>query len=72
MSKKQQLMEHSFPPALIVAMRETFQKACEVPQGADAGPILTEGLARRNLELARTRDTSPKRLCTGALRKLSQ
>jgi len=72
MSKKQQpLVEYSFSPALIVAMREAFQKACEAPQVSDAGPDVTEGVARRILELARAGETSPDRLCTGALRKLS-
>ena len=72
MSKKQQsLLEYSFRPALIVAMREAFQKACEAPQVADAGSDVTEGVARRILELAKAGETSPDRLCTGALRKLS-
>ena len=71
MSKKQQsLLEYSFRPALIVAMREAFQKACEAPQVTGAGPDVTEGVARRILELAKAGETSPDSLCTGALRKL--
>jgi hypothetical protein len=46
MSKKQRLAEYSFRPALVVAMREAFQKACKAPQVAD----VTEGVARRILE----------------------
>jgi len=71
MSKKQRLVEYSFRPALIVAMREAFQKACEAPQVADGAPGVTEGVARRILELAKAGETSPDRLCSGALRKLS-
>jgi hypothetical protein len=64
MSKKQRLAEYSFRPALVVAMREAFQMA-------DGSPEVTEGVARRILELAKAGETSPDRLCTGALRKLS-
>jgi hypothetical protein len=64
MSKKQRLAEYSFRPALVVAMREAFQMA-------DGAPEVTEGVARRILELAKAGETSPDRLCTGALRKLS-
>jgi type III secretion system FlhB-like substrate exporter len=72
MSKKQRLAEYSFRPALVVAMREAFQKACKAPQVvADGAPEVTEGVARRILELAKAGETSPDRLCTGALRKLS-
>jgi hypothetical protein len=38
MSKKQTLAEYSFRPALVVAMREAFQKACKAPQVADGAP----------------------------------
>ena len=69
MSKKQRLAEYSFRPALVVAMRE--QKACKAPQVADGAPDVTEGVARRILELAKAGETSPDRLCSGALRKLS-
>jgi hypothetical protein len=71
MSKKQRLAEYSFRPALVVAMREAFQKACKAPQVADGAPEVTEAVARRILELAKAGETSPDRLCTGALRKLS-
>jgi|HubBroStandDraft_4_1064222.scaffolds.fasta_scaffold119826_3 hypothetical protein len=72
MSKKQRLAEYSFRPALVVAMREAFQKACKAPQVANGAPeVMTEGVARRILELAKAGETSPDRLCTGALRKLS-
>jgi hypothetical protein len=71
MSKKQRLAEYSFRPALVVAMSEAFQKACKAPQVADGAPEVTEGVARRILELAKAGETSPDRLCTGALRKLS-
>ena len=71
MSQKQRLVEYSFRPTLIVAMREAFQKACEAPQVADGAPGVTEGVARRILELAKAGETSPDRLYIGALRKLS-
>jgi hypothetical protein len=51
MSKKQRLAEYSFRPALVVTMRETFQKACKAPQVADA---------RRILELAKGRRDEPR------------
>jgi hypothetical protein len=71
MSKKQRLVDYSFQPALVVAMREAFQKACEAPQVAAGAHDVTEGVARSILELAKAGETSPDRLCTGALRKLS-
>ena len=60
-----------FSASAVVAMREAFQKACKAPQVADGAPEVTEGVARRILELAKAGETSPDRLCTGALRKLS-
>jgi hypothetical protein len=71
MYKKERLVEYSFRPAQIVAMRDAFQKACKAPQVADGAPDVTEGVARRILELAKAGETNPDRLCTGALRKLS-
>jgi hypothetical protein len=38
---------------------------------ADGAPGVTEGVAQRILELAKAGETSPDRLCSGALRKLS-
>jgi hypothetical protein len=61
MSKKQRLVEYSFRPALIVAMREAFQKACEAPQVADGAPGVTEG-ARGEFWNSRR----PERLCAPA------
>jgi hypothetical protein len=69
MSKKQRLVDYSFRPALVVAMREAFQKACKAPEVADGD--VTERVARSILELAKAGETSPDRLCIGALRKLS-
>jgi hypothetical protein len=69
MSKKQRLVEYSFRPAQILAMRDAFQKACKAPQVADGAPNVTEGVARRILELAKAGETSPDRLYAGALRK---
>jgi hypothetical protein len=71
MSKKQRLVDYSFRPAQIAAMRDAFQKACKAPHVADGTPDVTEGVARVILELAKAGETSPDRLCTGALRKLS-
>jgi hypothetical protein len=50
-------------------MREAFQKACKAPEVADGD--VTERVARSILELAKAGETSPDRLCIGALRKLS-
>jgi hypothetical protein len=70
LSKIQPLVEYSFRPALILAMREAFQKACKSPQVAEAAADKTEGVAQTILELAHAGETSPERLCAGALRKL--
>ena len=71
MRKKQFLTEYSFRPELIAAMRAAFLKACEAPQGRDAGPGMTELVAERILELADAGETIPERLCRGALHRLS-
>jgi hypothetical protein len=71
MSKKERLVEYSFRPAQILAMRDAFQRARKAPQVANGAPNVTEGVARRILELAKAGETSPDRLYTGALRKLS-
>jgi hypothetical protein len=71
MPKKQRLVEYSFRPAQMVAMREAFQKACKAPQLADGASGLTEDVAWTILELAKAGETSPDRLCAGALCKLS-
>jgi hypothetical protein len=71
MSKKQLLVEYSFRPAQILAMREAFQRACQAPQVANGAPGVTDGVAWTILELAKAGETSPDRLCTGALCKLS-
>jgi len=42
MSKKQRLVEYSFRPAQILAMREAFQRACKAPQVANGAPGVTE------------------------------
>jgi len=68
MSKKQRLVEYSFRPAQILAMREAFQRACKAPQVANGAPGVTDGVAWTILEAGETR---PDRLCTGALCKLS-
>ena len=70
MSKMQPLVEYSFRPALVLAMRKAFQKACKAPQVAQAGADTTEGIAQTILELAHAGETSPERLCASALRKL--
>jgi hypothetical protein len=51
-------------------MRKAFQKACKTPQVAQAGADTAEGIAQTILELAHAGETSPERLCAGALRKL--
>ena len=71
MSKMQPLVvEYSFGPALILAMRKAFQKACKAPEVADAGTGMAESVAQIILELAHAGESSPERLCSGALRKL--
>jgi hypothetical protein len=68
----QPLVEYSFRPALILAMRKAFQKACKAPEVADAGTGtgIVDSVAQTILELAHAGETSPERLCAGALRKL--
>jgi hypothetical protein len=59
MPKKQRLVEYSFRPAQIVAMREAFQKACKAPQLADGASGLTEDVAWTILELSWGDESGP-------------
>jgi type III secretion system FlhB-like substrate exporter len=70
MPNKQTLTEYRFRPELIAAMRAAFLKACEAPQVTGHGT--TEIVAEKILELAKAGETNSDRLCTGALRRLSQ
>ena len=49
----------------------SLSKGVQGSPGGGRAPDVTEGVARRILELAKAGETSPDRLCTGALRKLS-
>jgi hypothetical protein len=72
MPKKPAPSEYSFRPELVAAMRAAFLKACEAPQVRDAGHNAVEIAAEKILELAQAGETSPERLYTGALRRVSQ
>jgi hypothetical protein len=60
MSKKQRLAEYSFRPALVVAMREAFQKACKAPQVADGAPDVTEDARAENSGTREGRRDEPR------------
>jgi hypothetical protein len=52
-------------------MRTAYRMACEEPRLKDAGDGSTEIVAQKILELAEAGETDPARLCSAALRSLS-
>jgi hypothetical protein len=65
------LSVYSFRLEVIHAMRTAYRMACEEPRLKDAGDGTTEIVAEKILELAEAGETDPERLCSGALRSLS-
>lgn len=69
MSEKQPLVEYSFTPDLVRAMRVAFLRACEAPQVREVGGATRGSVAEHILELASARETSAEELCARALRR---
>jgi hypothetical protein len=68
---KQRISVYSFRLEVIHAMRTAYRMACEEPRLKGASDGSTEIVADKILELAEAGDTDPARLCSAALRRLS-
>jgi hypothetical protein len=68
---KERLSVYSFRLEVIHAMRTAYRMACEQPRLKDASDGSTEIVAEKILELAEAGETDPARLCSAALRRLS-
>jgi hypothetical protein len=60
-----------FRPEVIEAMRAAYRMACDSPQLRYSADERTAIVAEKIVELARSGETDPGRLCTGALCRLS-
>jgi hypothetical protein len=60
----------SFEPDLVEAMRMAYRMACDALQLKDQVDAMTEIVAIRIVEVAKTGETDPNRLCAVALRRL--
>ena len=67
----QRLSVYSFRLEVIHAMRTAYRMACNEPRLKDASDGSTEIVAQKILELAEAGETDPARLCSAALRSLS-
>ncbi len=65
------LMEWSFAPEVVEAMRAAYRMACDTPQLRDSADERTAMVAEKIIELAQAGETDPGRLCAGALRILA-
>jgi hypothetical protein len=61
----------SFAPEVIEAMRTAYRMACDTPQLRNSADERTAMVAEKIIELAQAGETDPGRLCTGALRSLT-
>jgi hypothetical protein len=68
---KERLSVYSFRLEVIHAMRTAYRMECEQPRLKDASDGSTEIVAEKILELAEAGETDPARLCSAALRRLS-
>jgi hypothetical protein len=64
--------DESYQPELIEAMRLAFHRTCEALQLTNTDDALTEIIAERIIELAKTGERDPDRLCSQALDGLSE
>ncbi len=69
---KQRPSVYSFRLEVIHAMRTAYLMAREEPRLKEAGDGMTEIVAQKIVELAEAGETDPERLCSAALRSLSQ
>ena len=68
---KQRISVYSFRLEVIHAMRTAYRMACEEPRLKGASDGSTEIVAEKILELGEAGETDPARLCSAALRSLS-
>jgi hypothetical protein len=61
----------TYPPELMEAMRLAFHKTCKALQLSDIDDAFTDIVATRIVELAKTGERDPDRLCTQVLDGLS-
>jgi hypothetical protein len=60
--------EWNFRPEVLEAMRTAYRMACDAPQLRFSADERTAMVAEKIIQLARTGETDPGRLCKGALR----
>jgi hypothetical protein len=63
--------EYTCPPELMEAMRLAFYKTCKALQLSDKDDVFTDIVATRIIELAKTGERDPDRLCGLVLDALS-
>jgi hypothetical protein len=63
--------DYTYPPELIEAMRLAFHKPCKALQLSDKDDAFMEVVATRIVELAKTGERAPDRLCSQVLDGLS-
>jgi hypothetical protein len=63
--------DYTCPPELMEAMRLAFHKACEALQLSDKDDVFTNIVATKIIELAKTGERDPDRLCSQVLDALS-
>ena len=57
-------------PEVVEAMRMAYRMACDTPQLRYSADERTAMVAEKIIELAQAGETDPRRLCTGALRRI--
>jgi hypothetical protein len=63
--------DYTCPPELMDAMRLAFHKTCKALQLSDKDDVFTDIVATRIIELAKTGERDPDRLCSHVLDALS-
>jgi hypothetical protein len=72
MSLRKRIEDQIFEPDLIEAMRLAFQRACEALQLQGTSDAFTEIVATKIIELAKSGEVDPERLCSKVLSGLSE
>ena len=65
------LTEDNFSPEVIEAMQTAYRMACDSLQLRFTADARTLIVADKIIELAHAGETNPERLCSGALRRLT-
>jgi hypothetical protein len=63
---------YTYPPELMEAMKLAFHRACKALQLSDRDDAFTDIVATRIVELAKTGERDPDRLCGQVLEALSE